>query len=118
MVKAFIEAGVSVNAKKYGSPKETRPTIALHNAVWRQHAKVVEFLLKQERIELNLLNVDGRTPLMIAVEKGNEEIVDMLLAAGADTKPKNERGVDAATLAEKAVEKQKRIQEKVSALKK
>jgi ankyrin repeat protein len=59
-------------------------TTALHAAVWRQNAPLVRLLLDQKGISLNDIDVDGYSALAIAHEKGNPEIIDMLLKAGAD----------------------------------
>jgi uncharacterized protein len=78
----------------------------IHQAVWRENAELTTYLLAQEGIQLDLLNVDGYTPLMIAVEKGSEEIFEMLLAAGADRRGKGSNGMDAAAVAERVIAKQ------------
>ena len=66
--------------------------------------ELAAYLLGQEGIQLDLPNVDGYTPLMIAVEKGSEEM--MLLAAGADPRGKGSNGMDAAAVAERVIAKQ------------
>jgi ankyrin repeat protein len=110
-VKLFQKAGVSINARSfYGkTPNET----PIGSAVYRQNRELIAYLLGQKGIQLDLPNVDGYTPLMTAVEHGDEDIVDMLLAAGANPKIKNKNGLDAAGVASRVIEKQKSILKKL-----
>lgn len=96
IVSSLHAAGASINAREYDSGDKTRYTQPLHEAVWRHNTKLIAYLLKQEGIELDNPNVDGYTPLMIALKDGREDIVDMLLAAGANPHKKNKDGLDAA----------------------
>ena len=50
---------------------------------------------------------------MIAVEKGNRQIFDMLLAAGANPKVKNTRGLDADGVAQRIIAQQELFQAKL-----
>jgi ankyrin repeat protein len=112
-VKLFQKAGVSINARSYygKTPDET----PIGSAVYRQNRELIAYLLSQKGTHLDLPNIDDYTPLMIAVEHGDEDIVDMLLAAGANPKIKNKNGLDAAGVASGVIEKQKSIQKKLSA---
>jgi len=113
LVKLFQKAGVSINARSYyGKIPDDTP---IGSAVYRQNRELIAYLLSQKGIHLDLPNIDGNTPLMIAVEHGDEDIVDMLLAAGADPKIKNKNGVDAADVASGVIEKQKSILKKLAA---
>jgi ankyrin repeat protein len=112
IVKLLRAAGVSVNARDYYAQTE-RFTTAMHNAVWRENVDLVRYLLSESGVLLDELNVDGRTPLMIAVEKGNRQIFDMLLAAGADPKVKNARGLDADGVAQRIIAQQELFQAKL-----
>jgi ankyrin repeat protein len=113
IVTSLRKAGAPINAKDYYSGDKSRYTMPLHNAVWRHNTELVAYLLKQDGIQLNETNVDGYTPLMIAVEHGEEEIVNMLLSAGADPKKKNKEGMDAEGVSSKVIDKQKRLQSKI-----
>jgi hypothetical protein len=106
MVKALHAAGASINARKYYSGTEGGFSTPIHQAVWRENAGLAAYLLGQEGIQLDLPSVDGYTPLMIAVEKGSDEIFEMLLAAGADPRAKSRQGMDAAAVAERVIAKQ------------
>ena len=92
-IKALVASGVDLN-----------------NPVWRGNVDLVRYLLGEPGVLLDELNVDGRTPLMIAVEKGNRQIFDMLLAAGANPKIKNARGLDANGMAQRLIEQQQLFQ--------
>jgi hypothetical protein len=50
---------------------------------------------------------------MIAVGHGREDIVDMLLAAGANPKMKNMHGLDALAIVDKVIELQQRLKNKI-----
>lgn len=112
IVKSLLAAGVSANAKKCYMKNENEYSQAIHSAVWRDNRELVAFLLEQEGIELNNVNQSGYTPLMIAVEHGEEVIVDMLLAAGADPHKKNDKGLDAVSVANEQIAMRERMKTK------
>ena len=58
----------------------------LHQACYNNQSEVVRELLKQDGIELNIVNDNGNTPLIIAAIESNLLIVQLLLKAGADAK--------------------------------
>jgi ankyrin repeat protein len=90
MVELLRSAGVSVNARDYYL-QSGKFTTALHAAVWSENLELVRYLLDQPDIRLDERNVDGFTPLMIAFDKGNVAVSNMLLAAGASpTEPTHE----------------------------
>lgn len=103
MVRAFLKTGCPVNSTDGTGT-------ALHKAVWRRNVELVSLLLAQKDIALDGLDIDDRTPLMIAVEKGDRRLVEMLLKAGADPATKNSKGLTAADLSEAAIEEQRRLQ--------
>lgn len=67
----------------------------LHYAASKAHLDTVRLLLANKAI-VNAPSPDGTSPLMMAAYAGNEEIVRVLLAAGADPTARNLRGEDAA----------------------
>lgn len=82
-VKALIEKKVDVFAKnKYGNS-------ALHVA---KSAPVVQMLLETAPALINLQNIHGETPLMIAAWNGHLEVVQELLKSGAKIDVKNKNG--------------------------
>lgn len=113
MVMSLHAAGAPIDARSYYSKENDRYTTVLHNAVWRENTILIAYLLKQNGVPLNDVNVDGFTPLMIAVEHGNASIVDMLLAAGTDPLKKNKEGLDAAAVVDRMIAKQNQLKSKI-----
>jgi ankyrin repeat protein len=58
-------------------------------------------VLKECNADMNLGNIDGESPLFIAVESGQKEIVQVLLANGANHSTPNNAGVKPVDLAQK-----------------
>ena len=112
MVKLLRAAGVSVNARDYYL-QTGRFATAIHRAVWRENVELVGYLLSEPGVLVDEVNIDGYTPLMIAVEKGNSEIFDMLLAADANPAIGNARGLDAAGVSQRIVAQQELFQAKL-----
>jgi len=82
---------------------------ALHRACVRGHGEVVALLLQAPGgaapalLELRDTGTgDGRTPLAKAAAGGHAAVVSQLLAAGADARPVDARGLSARALAEAA----------------
>jgi|ERR1039458_9426428 ankyrin repeat protein len=100
---ALLKAGADVNYKEnYPNPAfhSALPlSTPLHHACYRGNSAVVKLLLDQRGIELNTIDVDNCTPLMLAAGKGNGEIVGLLLKAGADPTVKNKNGETALSMA-------------------
>lgn len=61
---------------------------ALHFACMYNREDVVEWMISKN-VNVNVLDGDNRSPLYLAFESGNKEIVDMLISAGADTNVEN-----------------------------
>jgi hypothetical protein len=111
LVEALLKAGADAGYKDYypkewnagdtHKPDTNRFNSALHIACYQGYFEVVNLLLSHPGVELNGLNIDGRTPLMSAAAQGNEKIVALLLAKGANVDIKNGRGETAATVAAK-----------------
>ena len=47
-------------------------------------AKTVDFLLKRSTAEVNRVSRQGLTPLMLAADRGHEDVVELLVRRGAD----------------------------------
>ena len=64
----------------------------LHCAVGNNHREIVEMLLKA-RARINVCGVkSGRTPLFVAAEVGDLQILNMLISAGARVNIPNDYG--------------------------
>jgi len=70
----------------------------LHYAASGPNPRIVELLLARGAA-VDARSPNGSTPLMLAARYGSEESVRLLLAHGADAKPRNERDLDAADFA-------------------
>ena len=71
---------------------------ALRDAVGRRDAAGVQALL-DDGADLAAIDDEGKTPLMVAAQAQAPEIVELLLKAGADPKPKDKLGYTAEMIA-------------------
>lgn len=88
----MIRAGADVNAAQGDG------TTALHWAVYRMDAELVDALLER-RAEPDAMNLYGSTPLAEAVKVADADLVARLLEAGADADTPNQDGQTALMLA-------------------
>ncbi|WP_243410918.1 ankyrin repeat domain-containing protein [Pusillimonas noertemannii] len=86
---ALIKKGAEVNRLGW---------TPLHYAASKGHADTVKLLLANKAM-VNAPSPDGTSPLMMAAYAGSEEVVRILLNAGADVTARNLRGEDAAVWA-------------------
>lgn len=95
VVKALVNAGANINI-----PDKAGWT-PLHIAVMNQDVNMVEVLLRCNP-EINAQNKYGNTAIWIAVyyAKGRDNIINLLLDAGADPYQKNNTGINAIQLAQ------------------
>jgi ankyrin repeat protein len=110
ILRQFLAVGANVNSLQIYSQNAHMTWTPLDQAVYREHADVVKLLLAQKGIRVNVVNGDGQTPLIIAVQKGNQEIVKMLLAAGADPFFATPRNETALMVSNSQINNQKSIQ--------
>ena len=88
----LVERGAAVHREGW-SP--------LHYASTGPNPKTVSYLLSRGA-QVNALSPNGTTPLMMAARYGNEASVDVLLAAQADAKVRNQKDLTAADFAREA----------------
>ncbi len=126
IVNEFLEAGMSVNSRDdTGTPmlniacrsdnfefvdmllnlgaelnavSEDRGYTAVMDAVWRGNEKITKFLI-DKGAELNTINKEGQTNLILAVGANRENIVKLLAENGADPDVKDMMGMSAYTYA-------------------
>jgi ankyrin repeat protein len=65
---------------------------ALHVAVSHHHIGCVRVLLHDGKANVNVKDRDGTTPLHVAASNGDNDIVVLLLQAGAHPSPRNSKG--------------------------
>ncbi|MBR1638785.1 MAG: ankyrin repeat domain-containing protein [Treponema sp.] len=126
IVNEFLEAGMSVNSRDdLGTPmlniacrsdnfefvemlldlgadlnavSEDRGYTAVMDAVWRGNEKITKFLI-DKGAELNTINKEGQSNLILAVGANRENIVKLLAENGADPDVKDMMGMSAYTYA-------------------
>jgi ankyrin repeat protein len=98
IVETLVEQGANVNAKN------TLGWTALMKAIYnyeqdRGFPEIIS-LLVEAGSEIETEIAYGTRPLMLAAGYGQAEVIDVLLAAGADVTARNEGGFTARTMAE------------------
>jgi len=86
LVKLLLAKGADVN--KADSDGNT----ALHFATVENYLDITRLLLAAPGIQVNKVNKDGETPLIVASQAGDDEIVEALLAKGADVNKADKEG--------------------------
>ncbi len=71
----------------------------LHYACTKGHLDVAQFLIANGAM-VDSRSLNGTTPLMMAVQSGNEQLVKLLLDKGADLELKNQLGLTAIDIAD------------------
>ncbi|XP_074649590.1 nuclear factor NF-kappa-B p105 subunit-like [Tubulanus polymorphus] len=78
-VKACVEAGIDVNIAD-----QTSRRTALHYAVNQNNCRIVSYLLSETDVDIDAVDLDGRTCLHIAAMNGLNAIVALLMTADAN----------------------------------
>jgi ankyrin repeat protein len=96
IMRLLLKFGAEIENKNHSGKT------ALSIAIAWGHKEAINFLVEQganTNIDLNYLNDDDLTPLMIAVEKNDLELVNLLIKLGADVNLKNKDDETALTIA-------------------
>jgi ankyrin repeat protein len=119
MITALLQAGADVNSRRLFQGGCAAPDYGFTALLWASYKgnkNAVKLLLAQPGIKLDETNDDGDTALMAAAEHGHAEIVEMLLAAGANVNITDIGGETAIARAQKGLAKQQAIVEKQQAI--
>jgi cytochrome c peroxidase len=92
--KAAVEKGADVHSREKNSGRT-----ALHKACYWNHTHMMDWMLKELKIDVNVQDYNGDTALHDAAMFGHEKIVEALLVAGADRSIKNKQGKTPAEVA-------------------
>ena len=92
IVERLLKAGPDVNHEAKVHPSLARGWTALHRACWSAPGHVVIARLLAAGADLEAKTEDGRTPLMIASQRGSTSIIKELIEAGADIEAESEDG--------------------------
>lgn len=77
----------NVTASDVGHRKHALLSKKFYDAIARGKKDLVEFYI-ESGADVNSPLVNGKTPLMVAAEKGHIEVIKILIASGADKKTK------------------------------
>jgi hypothetical protein len=104
LVKELLAAGVDPNAT--GNNGST----AISNAAFRGNRDLVVLLLAQPHIKVNVPDGGGDTALMYAADHDSQDIVDLLMKAGANPRLKDSWGQTATDMTERVMAKKKAVE--------
>jgi len=101
IVKTLVDHNADVNAsfsltltgylcKIYGSV--IRGETALHRSCYRSKTEIMRKLLDSKVIVLDAKDINGRTPLFLAIEGGREEMVRILISYGSNVNTMSNKG--------------------------
>ena len=94
------QPGINLDAQK-----NTDGTTALHQALYLDDIATTEPLLRH-KLNLNIQDTNGFTPLMIATNTGSPGLVAEIIKNGADITRKNNKDQTALTLAQECLKKE------------
>jgi hypothetical protein len=105
-VKVLLAAGVNPNA----TDNPWMGLTALGNAAYRRNRDLVVLLLAQPHIKVDVADGGGCTALMSAADHGSQDIVDLLMKAGANPSLKDSWGQTATDMAERIIATRKAVE--------
>ncbi len=65
----------------------------LKRAIEGHHAEAAKLLIDSGKVDLNKKDLEGKTPLIVALNMGEREIAEALIAKGADLKAKDKNDI-------------------------
>ncbi|MBR4592548.1 MAG: ankyrin repeat domain-containing protein [Elusimicrobiaceae bacterium] len=89
-VKALLDGGANAN---YRNP--TNGLCALATAAAEGNPEMIKLLVKNGKADINLPDLEGRTPIFYAVENNRPEALQLLLSAGANPNAQDNSGATA-----------------------
>jgi ankyrin repeat protein len=89
-VKLLLDNGADINAK---DQRHTDETTALHRACRVGDSEMV-YLLLVYGADMTIENINGQTPLQLAIERSSYEVVKLLLGEGAINLAHNNTNID------------------------
>jgi len=81
------------------SREATSGRTALHKGAFWGHVEMVQYLVRDCKLNVDVQDYNGDTPLHDAARFGHVEVAKILIDAGTNTKVKNKSGLDAAAIA-------------------
>ena len=79
-----LQLFAEVHKATFEVPVATSGMLALHWAATSGQVRVAQWLLEEQKCNINALDIKGTTPLMIATQYQHLALVEYLLDAGAD----------------------------------
>jgi ankyrin repeat protein len=89
IIETLLDAGVKINTVTNSPDRLT----ALHVAVEENKPELAELILKRKSVNKNAKNINGQTPLHIAVRAQDTKFVKLLVNAGAKLDVKDNEGL-------------------------
>jgi len=98
VVKVLVEAGANMNEKNAAGMNLLHQAIT-NSEVYKKHPTVAGYLIQSGKIEINALDLSGRSPLHYALTLKESDLAKNLVSSGADINQKNREGLTPLLLA-------------------
>jgi hypothetical protein len=110
-VKMLLSAGADPNSTTdvNSSVTNNNGSTAISNAAFRENRDLVVLLLAQPHIKVDVPDGGGDTALMYAADNGSQDIVDLLMKAGANPHLKDSWGETATDRVERVMARKKAV---------